>query len=176
MPRASLLTSGQIATREMLLLAAKTSEAGTPPVPVWALVGTRVESSDMEYDYSAETAQDILGNTYTDIKKPIITQTFDSIPYIGGEEFLQLVYENTRNQDISAMTQYDLLVIHTHNGVSGTPDTYDAERWTGSTVLLTSAGGDGGGYLNGTLEVTLGGTRATGQATISGGTISFTAD
>lgn len=170
MARASLLSNGQIAVREMLLLAANT---GTNATPVWALVGKRVESSDMEYDYSAETAQDILGNTYTDIKKPIITQTFDAIPMIGGEEFLEKVYENTRNQDISAMGQYDLLVIHTHYGESGTPDSYDAERYEGCAVLLTSAGGEGGGYLQGSLEVTFGGERTLGAATISGGTITF---
>lgn len=165
MARASLLTSGQIANREMELLAVNT---GTYAVPVWALVGTRVESGEESYDYSANTAQDILGNTYTDLKKPIITQNFDAIPYIGGDEVMETIYENTRNQDISAMTQYDCLLIHKYYGETGTPVKYDAERYPASTILATSIGGDGGGYLNYGLDITFGGEREVGYATYSG--------
>ena len=171
---AFLLEDNEIALREYLLLAVNTGSAETP---VWSLVGTRVESSDLEYDYSQENGQDILGNAYTTLRKPILSQSFDSVPFIGGDPVLENIYTNTRAQDISAMTNYDCLLIHRYSGTAGTQSSgasYDAERYAASAILCTSQGGEGGGYLNYGLECTFGGTRTLGSATISdAGVIAF---
>lgn len=162
------LKSGETAVREHLLLFANT---GTSDAPEWAIIGRHVESSDMEYDYSKEDKKDIVGNTYSELKKPIVTQTFDSIPVMGGDPVIERIYDNTRRQDISAMTQNDLLVVHKYAGEAAA---YEAERYTASTILCTRQGGDGGGFLTYGLDVTFGGDHELGTATIAaGGSVTF---
>ena len=68
-------TAGQTIDRDLLVAYLNT---GTSSSPVWSALGKRVSDSSIEYDWSKETNQDILGNTYTSLKKPTITQTFDS--------------------------------------------------------------------------------------------------
>lgn len=161
------LNNGETAVREHLLLYANT---GTDSEPVWSIIGRHVESSDMEYDYSKEDKKDIVGNTYSELKKPIVTQTFDSIPVMGGDPVIEKIYTNTRNQDISAMTQNDLLVIHRFAGADGA---YEAERYKASTILCTRQGGDGGGFLTYGLDVTFGGDHVLGTASIADATVTF---
>lgn len=165
---AIFLKDGETAVREHLLLYANT---GSKESPVWSIIGRHVESSDMEYDYSKEDKKDIVGNTYTEMKKPIVTQTFDSLPVIGGDPVVEKIYENTRKQDISAMTQYDLLLVHRY---AGADSAYEAERYDASTILCTRQGGDGGGFLTYGLDATFGGEHTLGTAAISGGSVTFT--
>lgn len=49
---------------------------GTGTAPVWSIIGKRVEDSSMEMDWGTETKQDILGETYTILTQPTITQSF----------------------------------------------------------------------------------------------------
>lgn len=67
-------TPGQTVGREMLIAYLNTGESSTP---TWSPIGKRVEDSSAEYDWQTETKVDIFGNTYTNGKKPTITQTFD---------------------------------------------------------------------------------------------------
>ena len=64
-------TAGQTVARELLIAYLNT---GTSESPVWSAFGKRVEDSDEEMDWSQESKQDILGNTWTTMKKPVITQ------------------------------------------------------------------------------------------------------
>lgn len=62
--------------RKMLILYLNT---GTSSTPTWSAIGKYVSDSSMEYDWGEETNTDILGNTYTTIKPPTITQSFDTL-------------------------------------------------------------------------------------------------
>ena len=67
-------TSGQTIARELLIACLNT---GTAAQPTWTPIGKRVEDSSEEMDWSKESSQDILGNVFTTMKKPVITQNFD---------------------------------------------------------------------------------------------------
>ena len=67
-------TAGAVVARELLIAYLNT---GTNSAPVWSPVGKRVEDSSAELDWGEETKNDILGQTYTTLKKPTITQTFE---------------------------------------------------------------------------------------------------
>lgn len=54
-------TEGQTIARELMIAYLNT---GTKEAPVWSAIGKRVEDSSAEMDWSTETIQDILGNTY----------------------------------------------------------------------------------------------------------------
>ena len=75
-------TEGQTIDRELLIAYLNT---GTSAVPVWSAIGKRVEDSSVEMDWGQESSQDILGNTFTTMKKPTMTQTFDPIPLDAGD-------------------------------------------------------------------------------------------
>ena len=66
-------TAGQTVAREMLIAYLNVGDA----TPEWAPIGKRVEDSSEEMDWGEETKKDIFGDTYTTLKKPTITQTFD---------------------------------------------------------------------------------------------------
>ena len=68
-------TEGQTIDRALLISYLNTGTSSSSPT--WSPIGKRVEDSSQEFDWSEETKQDILGSTYTTMKKPVITQTFD---------------------------------------------------------------------------------------------------
>ena len=63
--------AGETVAREMLIAYLNTGEEASPE---WSPIGKRVEDSSEEMDWGEETKQDILGQTYTTLKKPTITQ------------------------------------------------------------------------------------------------------
>ena len=71
-------TAGQTVDRKLLLLYLNT---GSESSPTWSVIGKRVEDSSMEFDWGDESKKDILGDTYTTMQKPTITQTFDPVSY-----------------------------------------------------------------------------------------------
>ena len=74
--------AGQTLGRGLLLLALNT---GTAEAPVWSLIGRRVEDSSAEYDWQRESKKDILDNTYSTMRDPIITQSFEPWELSGGD-------------------------------------------------------------------------------------------
>ena len=74
--------SGQVVDRKLLILYLNTS---TTESPVWSPIGKRVEDSSMEYDFSEESKTDIFGNVHTNLKKPIISQTFEPCELDAGD-------------------------------------------------------------------------------------------
>ena len=148
---------------------------GAAESPTWAPVGIRVSSSDASYDWGKETSQDILGNTYTTLKKPVVTQGFDPWPMTNGDEALQRFWnDGIRNQDAAAMGAKDMLIVHKYAGTKETA--VFAERYTACAVEITSMAGDGGGHLNMAVTVTYGGERTVGTVTVEGNKVTFTAD
>lgn len=167
-------TAGQAIKRKALLAYLNT---GTASVPVWSVLGYRVEDSSEEFDWQTESKKDILGNTFNSMKDAIITQTFEPCQLDSGETALVKIWElAVRDHDNSALAAQDMLIVHTYANDGETTPKYFAERYSACMVEVSSLGGEGGGDLGMPLKVTYGGTRTTGGATISSGTVTFTAD
>lgn len=163
-------TEGQTVDRELLIAYLNT---GTSTEPVWSAIGKRVEDSSMEYDWSKESKQDILGNAFTTMKKPIITQSFDPIPLDAGDAAAVKIWNlSVKDQDAQALANQDMLIGHFY-ATSGS--TIFAERYESCAVDMSSNGGEGGGTLGISTEITYGGTRTTGTITKgTNGKIEFT--
>lgn len=164
-------TSGQTIDRELLIAYLNTGSAGSP---TWSAIGKRVADSSEELDWGVETELDILGNTYTAMKKPTITQTFDPMPLDSGDvASVKLWNMAVKDHDVAALSACDMLIVHLYAGTSGTA--MFAERYSACAVQVTGLGGEGGGRISMPIEVTYGGTRTTGTAAIDSttGVVSF---
>lgn len=162
---------GQTIDRELLIAYLNT---GTYEAPVWSAVGKRVSDSSEEYDWSKDSQQDIIGNTFTTMKKPIITQTFDPLPMDAGDEVVKKLWNLAiKDQNAQALANMDMLIVHFYADAS---DAYFAERYESCAISVNNIGGEGGGTLGIGTEITYGGTRTTGNATKSGGVVTFAAD
>lgn len=163
---------GQTIARETLIACLNT---GTSVAPVWSPVGIRVYSSQADYDWQRETQQDIIGNAYSSMKKPIVTQSFDPWELSKGDAAqLQIWNDGIKNQDAQAMSGKDMLIIHKYAGTANTA--VFAERYAACAIEVNSIGGDGGGNLAMPITVTYGGTRTTGNVKVADGAFTFTPD
>lgn len=166
-------TAGNTVARELLIAYLNT---GTASSPVWSPVGKRVEDSSMEMDWSEETKNDVLGSTYTTLKKPTITQTFEP-GELDSDDTAQVKIWNlaVKDQDYAALANMDMLIVHFYAGTASTPF---AERYSACTVRPSGLGGEGGGSVGMPVDVTYGGTRTTGTVAKDSttGAITFTAD
>ena len=161
---------GQTIARELLVLYLNT---GTSATPTGSPIGKRVEESSAEYDWSENTSQDILGNTHSTMKKPIVTESFDGVKLSQGDAAYEKIWtEGIKNQNPQALTNLDLLLVHLYAGTANTAAF--AERYPSSMVRPTSIGGEGGGDIEMPLEATFGGQRVTGTASMSDGVPTFT--
>ncbi len=172
MPNSTFNTpENQTIAREQLVLYLNT---GTYASPVWSALGKRVEDSSMDYDWGDESKQDILGNTHSTMKKPVITQSFDPCNLDAGDSAITKVWDlAVREQDPQALCNMDLLLVHLYAGATASPF---AERYPASMVKPTGLGGPGGGSIEMPIDVTFGGKREKGTASVSAdGTVSFNA-
>lgn len=157
-------TAGQTIARELLV---SYLNVGTHDEPDWKPVGKRVEDSSSEYDWQSETKSDILGSTYGTMKKPIITQSFEPCELDSGDEGQKKIWDlAVVKQDAQALANMDMLIVHAYAGF--------AERYESCMIEVTGEGGEGGGSIGMPINVTYGGTRTIGSATIAGGVVSFT--
>ncbi len=164
-------TSGQTIARELLIAYLNT---GTTSAPVWSAIGKRVEDSTAEMDWSQDSKRDILGNTFTTMKKPTITQTFDPIPLDAGDAAAVKLWNlAVKDHDAQALSNQDMLIAHFY-ATSG--QAKFAERYSGCAVAVTSIGGDGGGDLDIATEITYGGDRTLGTVSKGDSGVTFTAD
>lgn len=165
--------AGSTVNRELLIAYLNTSTSSTP---VWSPVGKRVEDSSMELDWSEETKNDILGQTYTTLKKPTITQTFEP-GELDSDDAAQLAIWNKaiKDQDYAVLANMDMLIVHFYAGTAATPF---AERYTACAVRPTGLGGEGGGSVGMPIDVTYGGVRTIGTVSRDSttGAITFTPD
>lgn len=149
---------GATVARKLLLLFLNT---GTNEEPKWNVIGKRVEDSSMEFDWKDESKTDILGNTYTTMSDPVITQTFDPCELDSGDVAQVKLWEQSiRDHDTAAMANNDLLVVHSYTGTA-TEGAF-AERYPASAVKPTGLGGSNSVGMP--IEVTYGGERKTGVA------------
>ena len=163
-------TSGETIARELMILYLNT---GTTAQPVWSPLGKRVGDSSAELDWSDETIQDILGDTYTTLKKPVITQSFDPYRLDAGDAAIQKIWQlAVEDHDAQALANMDVLLVHFYAGTANTPF---AERYPSSAIKPTGLGGEGGGSMEMPIDVTFGGTRVVGTASKnSSGVVTFT--
>lgn len=155
---------GETVARELLVAYLNT---GTAETPVWSPLGKRVEDSSAEYDWGESTSQDILGNAWAKLKKPIITQTFEPCDLDAGDEAQKKIWQYAVvEQNAQALSNMDLLIAHLYAGFG--------ERYESCMVKPSSLGGEGGGNIGMPLDITYGGERSIGSVTNTGGTIKFT--
>ncbi len=165
-------TAGETVARELMIAYLNTGESGTP---VWSPIGKRVEDSSEEMDWGEETKQDILGQTYTTLKKPTITQTFDPCELDSSDAAQEKIWNlAVKDQNAQALANMDMLIVHFYAGTANTA--VFAERYSACAVKPSGLGGEGGGNIGMPIDVTYGGVRTTGTAAVSGGTVTFTAD
>ncbi len=163
--------AGQTIDRKLYLVC---GNSGTYAAPKWGRLGKRVEDSSAELDWSEETKTDVLGDTYSTMKTPAISQNFDPCELDSGDEYQQQVWNlAVVDQDAPALCNQDLLRIHLY-AVDESGNAF-AERYPSSMVKPTGLGGPGGGTLQMPIDVTFGGTREVGTASVTAdGTITFT--
>jgi len=165
-------TAGQTIKREMLVLLLNT---GTTSSPTWSAIGSRVPDSSEEMDWQRDTSTDILGVNRTTMRTPIITQTFDPLPLDSGDAAVVKLWNlAVKDQDYPALAAQDVLIVHRYAGTA--ESAMFAERYSGTAFETTGLGGEGGAELTMPITVTLGGTRTTGTAALSGSVFTFTAD
>lgn len=166
--------SGESAVRHMLVTYLNTSE--TAATPAWNPMGLKVTDSSINYDYNPETKKDILGGVYTTAQEPEMTQSLSGNEVVGGNEVMEhLLNLAVVEKNHAALVNQDCLIVHTY--LKDTNGKAFAERYQGCAVLLTTDGGEGGGMLVSDIEITFGGTRTTGTASVgSDGTVTFTPD
>ena len=165
-------TKGETIARELLIAYLNVGEAGSP---VWAPLGKRVEDSSEEFDWSEETTQDILGSTYTTMRKPTITQSFDPLPLDAEDKASQKIWQLAiYEQNAQALANMDMLIAHFYTSDSGKTLGSFAERYSACAVRTTGLGGEGGGNIGMPIEVTYGGERSLGSVKREDGVVSFT--
>lgn len=166
---------GVTVARELLLACLNT---GTAISPVWAKVGKRVEDSSMEFDWQTENKTDIFGDIYATGKKAIRTQTFDPCELDSEDEAQQKIWKlAVRDNDVNQLLNQDMLIIHLYAGGTEPGNGNFAERYASCSVLPSGLGGGGGGSVGMPIDVTYGGTRTLGTASIdAAGVIAFTPD
>ena len=164
-----ITAENQTVSRNLLILYLNT---GTKDEPVWSPIGKRVKDSSMELDWQRETKKDILNNTYSSMKDPIITQSFDPWELANGDKAQLSIWNKAiRDHDAAALANMDMLVVHLY---AGAQDAVFAERYESSAVETTGLGGAGGGSIGMPITVTFGGTRTVGTAKVADGTVTFT--
>lgn len=162
------LTSGMKAERKLLITAAN---VGTSAAPEWEILGVGIEDSSVEFNFNVETKTDIRGVTSTTVNKPERKQKFDPYTIMDGSKLQVMLYNIIRNENWSALSNMDMLLIHTYVGAAGA---YEAERFAGSAINPESLGGSG--TLDMPIEVIFGGEHTLGTAAIVDGVITFTAE
>ena len=114
----------QAVGRALLVLYLNT---GSKEAPTWNPIGKRVEDSSMELDWQRESKKDILDNTYSTMKDPIITQTFDPWELSNGDAAQLAVWNKAiRDHDAQALASMDMLIVHLY---AGEKDAAFAERY-----------------------------------------------
>ena len=164
--------SGKTVKRELLVAYLNTSTTSTA---IWSPLGKRVTDSEQSYDWSEDSSQDILGNTWSTMKKPVVSQDFDPYDLDGGDvAALKIWNMAVKDQDYVSLAAQDMLIVHLYAGTADTA--MFAERYSACSIRPSSLGGEGGGNLGMPISVTYGGTRTTGTASVSSaGVVTFSA-
>ena len=161
--------ANQTIDRELLVAFLNTGTSGSP---VWSPLGKRVEDSSASFEWNENTIRDILGNAWSSARKPIISQPFDPSDLDSADAAIVKIWNlAVKDQNPRALVAQDMLIVHLYAGLSSAPF---AERYSACMILPSNLGGAGGGNATMPINVTYGGTRTVGTATISNaGVVTF---
>lgn len=164
---------GETIARELMI---SYLNVGTAVAPEWSPFGRRTTDSSIDLDWSEDTSQDILGNTYTTMKKPTMSQSFDPWDLSGGDKAQEKIYNlAVVDQNAQALTNQDVMIAHYYTTDKGSVAGSFAERYKSCMVKPSSLGGEGGGNLGMPTDVTYGGERTVGTVSRSdSGEVTFT--
>lgn len=163
--------AGEPATRSLMMCFLNT---GAKEAPVWSVLGTRVEESSVEFDYQMESKTDVLDQTRTTARKPIRTQSFEPCEVDSADSAqAKLIQLAIVEDNVQALLNLDMLIVHAY--LKNSTGKVFAERFDACSILPESLGGAGGAALGMPINVTYGGERITGTATVTGTTVTFVA-
>lgn len=162
-------TGGVVADRNLLIAYLNT---GTTVTPIWSPVGKRVEDSSEEMDWGDESKIDIFGTTWTTMKKPVITQTFDPCELDSDDAAQEKIWNlAVKEHDAATLSAQDMLIVHCYAGTASTA--MFAERYSACAIKPTGLGGSNN--IGMPIDITYGGTWTKGTAAITAGVPTFTA-
>lgn len=130
------LQNGERAKREKLITVAEW-EVGTTTYR--EILGTRIESSQIDYNMDISTITDILGKNYTDVNKSQPQQAFEPFTIMGGSALAEYLNEKRRRNALTELSNFTIYVITAFKGNVGQ---YEAEKQTDCTIVYNSIGGD----------------------------------
>lgn len=148
----------------------------------WVPIGWHCTDSSMNVEIDTDTQKDILGNVFTNASIPELTQEFDPLPIRqnsegNGDKLQQLLHDQWMDQNFSKT--YDTLIVYLYAGNDDQEQNtihYDAHHFPASTIVPGDFGGSAEDPLNRPITVYFGGTMEVGTVTISGSTVTFTAN
>ena len=134
------LNSNQKAERKLLVTAVNVADTNITSggTPIWQVVGAGVEDSSVEFNPDTETVTDILGVTETTVNKFETSQDLEPMTVRGGSALAVKLYNQVKYNQMSAFSQYDVMLIHAYVGSEGA---YEAEVHKNCTLTPQSIGG-----------------------------------
>lgn len=128
------------AARKLLTVWVDVSE-GTGS-PLFEVQGYKVEDMSIEYNPDTETITDILGDTYTTLNKLERAMSFapNTLRAVSNRGKLnQILHEHTRRNNLSALSNFKVLVVYGYIGDSTAG--YAADLFPECTIIPQSLGG-----------------------------------
>lgn len=145
----------------------------------WVPIGWHCTDSSMNVEIDTDTQKDILGNVFTNVSIPELSQEFDPLPIrqnpqnVGVDALQQLLHDQWMSQNFSGT--YDTLIVYLYAGVlDSNPQKYDAHRFPASTIVPGDFGGSADEPLNRPITVNFGGMMEQGTVTINEGVVTYT--
>ena len=145
----------------------------------WVPIGWHCTDSSMNVEIDTDTQKDILGNVFTNVSTPELSQEFDPLPIrqnpqnVGVDKLQQLLHDQWMNQNFSG--SYDTLIVYLYAGdANANPTKYDAHRFPASQIVPGDFGGSADEPLNRPITVHFGGAMEQGKATIVDGVVAYT--
>jgi hypothetical protein len=106
------------------------------------------------------------------MKKPVITQSFDPCELDAGDVAqVKLWNMAVKDHNVSALSNQDMLLVHAYAGTA--PAAVFAERY--KSCMIKPSGLGGASNIGMPIDVTFGGDRILGTASVSSGAVAFTA-
>lgn len=150
--------------------------------PSWYALGYHCDDSSISIEMDTTTNSDILGNTFTDVGIPQLSQDLDPLPITTGTQdarnaFMQRIHNLRMAGDYTRFSNaFDCLIVYLYAGNNAVnPVQYDAQRYPESTISLGDFGGSADAPLSQGITVNFGGMMQVGYVTIVDNVVTFTA-
>lgn len=164
MPAPTITGSGDV-QRKLLGCAVN---VGTEATPEWEWQGYKVEDSSVEISADTTTVTDVRGDTYTDIEKMELKQTFDPNYLKSGAKLSAIILEAVRTRDFAKLQNFGVLIVY---GFLGSTGAYEADHYPASTIVPSSLGGSA--KVGMPFDINYGGEMQRGTVNALGGDVTF---